>query len=159
MRSRLLALVVAVALGGCTAPPALPGALSTLETADTAAVTIRGPDGQRLAFEVEVAADRRARRQGLMHRTELAADGGMLFVFPHQTSAGFSMRDTPLPLSIAFASVDGTIVTVRDMAPCPARPCPSYRSAEPYRLALEVHQGALEAVEPGWRLEVEHTSR
>lgn len=90
------------------------------------------------AFEVEVAATPEARGRGLMGRTHLPADGGMLFVFEQPGRHCFWMRDTPLPLSIAFIDPGGRIVSLADMRPrTETLHCPS----TDVRYALEVRQG------------------
>jgi uncharacterized protein len=116
------------------------------------AVTLRGPDGQEAAFRVEVVADPPGRQQGLMHRTELAADAGMLFLFPDDRAGGFWMKDTLIPLSIAFMAADGEVLAILDMEPCEADPCPTYDPGVTYRTALEVNQGAFDdaGVDTGW---------
>ncbi len=90
------------------------------------------------AFHSEVAATPARRAQGLMGRTHLAADAAMLFVFDAPGRHCFWMRDTPLPLSIAFADARGRIVTLADMQPhSDALHCPDTDA----RYALEVPQG------------------
>ncbi len=90
------------------------------------------------AFQVEVAATRQQRQQGLMGRTHLAADSGMLFVFDAPGRHCFWMRDTPLPLSIAFIDAAGRIAGFADMQPrTDTLHCPSTE----VRYALEVRQG------------------
>ncbi len=69
------------------------------------------------AFKVEIAATEPQRQRGLMGRTHLAADGGMLFVFEQPGRHCFWMRNTPLPLSIAFIDPTGRIVSLADMQP------------------------------------------
>lgn len=101
---------------------------------------------QRLLAWVEVAADRERRQQGLMERTALAPDAGMLFLFdePQAWDAGFWMFRTLLPLDIAFLDQEGRILAIRQMVPCPStapRNCPLYRPGVPYRAALEVNLG------------------
>lgn len=89
-------------------------------------------------FQVEVAATPHERAQGLMGRTYLATDGGMLFVFNRPGRHCFWMRDTPLPLSIAFIDATGDIIRLADMEPRTETPhCPS----TDIRYALEVRQG------------------
>ena len=70
---------------------------------------------------------------------------GMLFAFPEDSSGGFWMKNTILPLSIAYLAADGTTVTTTDMAPCPASAstCPTYPAGGSYRWAIEVPQGRL----------------
>lgn len=82
------------------------------------------------------------RRQGLMGVTDLGEFAGMVFVFDGDTEAVFWMRNTPMPLSIAFVRADGSIVSFSDMEPCADVPdCPSYPPQGPYRFAVEVPQG------------------
>lgn len=93
------------------------------------------------AFQVEIAATGPQRARGLMGRTRLAADGGMLFVFEQPGRYCFWMRDTPLPLSIAFIDSSGRIADLADMQPhTHALHCP----AVAVRYALEVRQGEFE---------------
>lgn len=106
----------------------------------------------RCAVLAETAAQQ---SQGLMNRTDMGGYDGMLFRFSGDTTTGFWMKDTPLPLSIAFFDSAGRFVSASDMAPCIHQPsCPSYPAAGPYRYALEVPQGALPrlGIGPGTRL-------
>ena len=80
---------------------------------------------------VEVADTQEEREVGLMNRESLPADAGMIFVFEEDTG-GFWMKDTLIPLSIAFAAADGTIVSILDMDPCEADPCEIYDPGVPY---------------------------
>ena len=66
------------------------------------------------------------------------------------------MKDTQIPLSIAFWRAGGRIVSIMDMPPCRVDPCPSFRPATPYVGALEVHRGFFErhGVEVGDRVEL-----
>jgi len=95
-------------------------------------------------FEVEVADSDEERRRGLMGRTELGERSGMLFAHDGDVDGGFWMKDTLLPLSIAFIDRDGRVVRLLDMEPCREDPCPVYRPGTAYRLALEVNLGAFE---------------
>ena len=79
------------------------------------------------ALTVRIADDAQERADGLMNVTSLPANEGMAFLFGGPTDATFWMKDTLLPLSVAFVS-DGKIVAIRDMAPCTADPCPTYAS-------------------------------
>ena len=86
----------------------------------------------------EVAADHNSRSTGLMFRKSLAPNHGMLFVFSEKSPQCFWMRNTYVPLSIAFLDDDGRIVNIEDMAPLTEN---SHCSREPVRLALEMEQG------------------
>ncbi|MGI9032316.1 MAG: DUF192 domain-containing protein [Acidimicrobiales bacterium] len=81
---------------------------------------------------------------GLMNRRDLAGYDGMLFRFSADTTVAFYMKDTPLPLSIAWFDSGGGYVSSTDMEPCLDAPqCPTYAAARPYRFALEVPKGGL----------------
>jgi uncharacterized membrane protein (UPF0127 family) len=85
-------------------------------------------------------------QRGLMTVTDPGLDGhdGMIFVYPHDSTDSYWMRNTPMPLSIAFVDVGGRIVSTADMSPCGNRTdCPVYPAAGPYRYAIEVPRGRL----------------
>jgi len=89
-------------------------------------------------IQAEVAATDASRSRGLMFRKELAPNHGMLFVFEQPNVQCFWMRNTPLPLSIAFILDDGTITHIAHMAPMTENsPC----STAPVRYTLEMEQG------------------
>lgn len=88
--------------------------------------------------KAEVADDERKRAIGLMFRESLAPNHGMLFVFREKAGHCFWMRNTLIPLSIAFLDDDGTIVNIEDMAP---RSEDSHCPKRPVRFALEMELG------------------
>ena len=114
------------------------------ETPAAQAVLSHGDREQTIA--VEIADTPSEREQGLMNRETLPADAGMAFVYPEDVRGAFWMKDTLIPLSIAFYSGDGRILKILDMEPCKADPCPLYDPGVAYRGALEVNQGAF----AGW---------
>jgi len=88
--------------------------------------------------DAEVAATEPAMKHGLMGRTSLPPDHGMLFVFPRPAPQCFWMKDTPLPLSIAFITAGGAILSIDDMQSySEAVHCPP----GPILYALEMPQG------------------
>lgn len=87
---------------------------------------------------VEVARTGVERRTGMMHRRRIGPDEGMLFVFPGEEVLTFYMKNTHVPLSIAFIRSDGTIDRIAGMAPQSLAACASRR---PCRYALEMPQG------------------
>jgi uncharacterized membrane protein (UPF0127 family) len=96
----------------------------------------------RHAMAVEVAATQAQRERGLMARTSLPKDSGMIFLFPPGKPTGaFWMKDTLIPLSIAFmVATDAThyrVIAVMDMQPCKADPCTLYSPGVPYDAAVE----------------------
>jgi hypothetical protein len=103
------------------------------------------------AITAEVARTEDQRQMGLMLRKTMAPHEGMLFVFDDAEVHCFWMKNTLLPLSIAFIADDGRIVDIIDMKPrsedsnCPSRPV---------RYALEMNKGwfAQRAIKPGFRL-------
>jgi uncharacterized membrane protein (UPF0127 family) len=153
-----------------TTSPAPTSGAPTTEPTEPAAVT---PVGfERVAARITAAdgttcdvclwlADTSARRaQGLMGVTDLGGADGMLFTWPEPSTGSFWMRDTPMPLSIAFFAEDGTFVSAADMTPClapvPDAECARYPAAGSYTAAVEVPLGTLDefAIGPGSRLEV-----
>ncbi len=91
---------------------------------------------------MEIADTPAERERGLMHREALGEDAGMLFVYERETTGGFWMKNTLIPLSIAFYDADGTILAILDMRPCRADPCAVFDPGVAYRGALEVNRGA-----------------
>jgi uncharacterized protein len=86
----------------------------------------------------EVAATPAERSTGLMHRFSLKPDHGMIFVFEQAEPQGFWMKNTFIPLSIAFIGSDGRIVNIDDMAPQDEH---THWSAGPAQYALEMRKG------------------
>jgi len=96
-------------------------------------------DGQRVAVvRAEIAESQEERSNGLMFRKKLADGKGMLFVFEYDHVLSFWMKNTYIPLSIAFIAYDGKIIDIKDMYPHDTSSVLSSRSA---RYALEVPQG------------------
>lgn len=99
----------------------------------------------------EVAANNASRSHGLMGRKSLMPDHGMLFVFDTPTTTCFWMKNTPLPLSIAFIDGNGAILNLKDMQPFDET---SHCPVAPFRYALEMEQGWFKKNEigPGTRV-------
>lgn len=91
----------------------------------------------------EVARTETERNRGLMLRKSLAEGKGMFFVFEGDQKVSFWMKNTTIPLSIAYLSSDGTITQILDLVPLSEEPRPSERSI---RYALEVPRGWFERV-------------
>lgn len=77
-----------------------------------------------------------------MHVTHLGDADAMAFRYDAPTTASFWMKDTVLPLSIAFFDADGAFLDVFDMEPCESDPCPSYPTPADFVVAVEFEQGA-----------------
>jgi uncharacterized membrane protein (UPF0127 family) len=91
---------------------------------------------------VEIAAGEEQRNVGLMFRTVMPENEGMLFVFDRDDNYAFWMRNTELPLSIAFIERSGRIADIQDMAP--RDETTRHASPVPVRYALEMNQGWFE---------------
>jgi uncharacterized membrane protein (UPF0127 family) len=125
-----------------------------------AAVAQQGPQG-RLAslpitagmhvIQAELAITPQQQMTGMMFRTTMGTNEGMLFVNDEPGMRCFWMRNTLLPLTIAFIADDGRIVNTADMAP---RSEQSHCSAQPVRFALEMNQGwfAKRGIKPGMKV-------
>ncbi len=97
--------------------------------------------GQRLVLELASAPA--SRRCGLSRRDALAPDHGMLFLFPRTGRVSFWMRDTRIPLSLAFLDEEARIIDIQQMQPAQmqAGPLPVFSPPRPVRWALEVNAG------------------
>jgi uncharacterized protein len=132
-----LVLVAALA-GGCSGS----GSLATPSGHLVATATFHTSDDGEVRTSFLTVADTEAERQaGLMGRTSLARNGGEVFVFDGRVQTAFWMKDTKLPLSIAFWDASGRVVDVQEMEPCTSDPCPVYESSAPYTHALEMNAG------------------
>lgn len=133
----LVLLAIVVACGGSDGDESNDGADST-PSSGTVTLTIENADGERQGLSVELAHTPQQRARGLMDREELAEDAGMLFVFESDTTSAFWMKDTLIPLSIAYILKDGTILDIQDMQPLSTD---LHEPPSPYLYALEVNQG------------------
>lgn len=102
-------------------------------------------------IEAEVAADDPNRMQGLMHRRNMAANQGMLFVFPQAARHCMWMRNTFLPLSVAFLDEDGRILNIENMQP---QTEDNHCAVKAARYALEMNLGwfSSKGIKPGARI-------
>lgn len=135
---------------------AFPGALAPMPPFDRGGIVLDAGE-THVPMPVYVADQPDLRRQGLKGVEELPREAGMVFLYQEDTRAGFTMEDTLIPLSIAFFDADGTVLTVMDMEPCEAAPCPTHEPGVAYRGALEVNQGRFDDLrldDSGWRIDV-----
>jgi uncharacterized protein len=98
-------------------------------------------DRGKVEVAVEVADTEQERTRGLMGREELNPDAGMLFLVDEPVPGAFWMKNTLIPLSIAFWGPDERIFRILDMDPCRKAPCPFYDPRGEWVGALEVNQG------------------
>lgn len=128
-----------LALAGCTPSAPQPRndaapAASTLSTVPVRIVTATG----RQTITAEVAVSGAEQENGLMHRTALPSDRGMLFPFAMPRMASFWMKDTPLPLDLVFIRPDGTIAAMLSGKPNDLTPL---STSEPVSAVLELAAG------------------
>jgi uncharacterized protein len=154
MKTSKIAFVALVLLiAGCGGAPAnsdtqshnTPQASGAEETTSSALHTlvIDTSGGKKVEVRVEVADDVNEQAKGLMYRKSLGEDRGMLFVYPAERELSYWMRNTLIPLSIAYIDSEGRIVDILDMKPLDDNP-PHYVSSEPVQYALEVNKGFFE---------------
>jgi uncharacterized membrane protein (UPF0127 family) len=138
------ALLMTLFLGACGGP-ALP-----VEGLPTGTLFITVAENSvaesNFALEVSIAETREAQTRGLMGVEELDEDAGMVFLHEEPSQSGFWMKDTLIPLSIAFWDVSGEIVAILDMEPCVEEPCEIYNPGVPWIGAVEANKGALDGV-------------
>ena len=95
-----------------------------------------------IEIRVELADEPAERQTGLMFRESLAENQGMLFAYPEERTLGFWMKNTLIPLDIAYIDREGRIVDIKQMEPQSAE---THNSAAPAMYALEMNQGWFEA--------------
>lgn len=131
----LLAIGLLAGAGCAQRTPAPPRQQAVPETRPGRTAVAIGP----ARLWVEIVDDEAARAQGLMFRRELPDDEGMLFVFERPQPLSFWMRNTYLPLDIAFVGADFVILNIEAMTPLDEKP--RYRSRGPGMYAIETNRG------------------
>lgn len=126
---RFLPILMAAACAACAATPIAPATLPSVAL-----------QGHR--FSVEIATTPAEREHGLMNRTAMPADHGMLFVFPDAEPRTFWMKNTLIPLDMLFFDDARRLVAIQaDAQPCESDPCKLYPSGVPARYVLELNAG------------------
>ena len=145
-------------------PP--PGSTASTATGDPDAITPEGyelvaaratkPDGSTCQLCLWLAESQDQRSAGLMFVTDLGPGDGMAFVYPEPHSGAFWMKNTVIPLSIAFYDAPGAFLGGFDMAPCTSDPCLQYPTPDGFTIAIETTQGGLSelGLEPGSAFEL-----
>jgi len=115
-------------------------------------IVLIDPTGTRIVLDVEVADAPDEWQIGLMNRPEVTR--GMLFVFPEDAFQSFWMKNTLVPLDIAYFRADGTWVSSARMEPCATDPCETYPSSGPAAYALELPAGGIgQGIGSGWTMD------
>ena len=139
----LLTLAGAAGCGG-SEEPSVPGG--------QASVVFHTPGGDA-TLSVQVARTSAERTLGLMNRSSLEAGHGMIFVWDQPTSSTFWMKNTLIPLSVAFIDGDGTIIDIQQMQPQTTDP---HAPGQDYLYAVEANQGyySEHGITPGSKVEI-----
>ena len=125
-----LALLVPLMAGACRAETPAPVAPAGSTAVVTEALTIDTAAGPQV-FKVEIADNDAEREQGLMFRTSLAPNAGMLFEWDRPSPRAFWMKNTYIPLDIIYIGVNGRILSIAAMAePFSETPIPSHGDAK-----------------------------
>ena len=119
--------------------------LSAAVTFPHGTAVIRTAD-RTVSVRIEIASTPAQLEKGLSGRRTLAANAGMAFLWKSDVRGQFWMKNTSVPLSIAFWGESGRILRILDMAPCRRNPCKLYDPKVAFRGALEVNRGAF----AGW---------
>jgi uncharacterized membrane protein (UPF0127 family) len=135
IKRSILLMTLAVIVAGCAGSP---------ECSPSRGRLVLGRDTGGVTLDVQIASTPQEQTRGLMGRTSLGEDDGLAYVFESASTASFWMKDTTIPLSVAFWDAHGRITGVLDMAPCRADPCHRYRSSVPYMGAVEANRGYFE---------------
>lgn len=136
----LMLVVATFCSNGCSPKADSPDPNSGLPIAIVSVLPAAG--GTPVHVRAEVASTSAQRQQGLMFREEMPEDRGMLFLFTSDSRGGFWMKNTILPLTIAYIGVDGTVQELREGVPYDDKTI--LTPAAPYRYVLEVNKGWFE---------------
>ena len=147
----LCGIIAVSTLAGCvttqTGTPTNTNSVTTAASGSSATTASKAPTAYRVTVgNVTVyaeAADTFAEREmGLMNRTYLNEDAGMLFIFPTPQQQSFWMKNMRIPLDIVFITADNHVLEIyASVPPCTGDPCTLYTSSAPLQYALEVNSG------------------
>lgn len=147
-------LAVALTLGLAGASAACGHHKPELHPAAPASATLHELQAAGRTVKVELAVNSPQRDLGLMHRTHLDPDAGMLFLFPDEQPRTFWMRNTLIPLDVIFLDADGTVLNITHGDPMVE--VPGLHSRGPARMVLELNAGwaAEHGLVPGQKVAV-----
>jgi uncharacterized membrane protein (UPF0127 family) len=115
------------------------------------ALMLTGNEGRSAQLRVELASTQQQRERGLMFRKSMPENQGMLFLFPREESVGFWMKNTEIPLTVAYIGADGQVLELIDGEPFDET---VLLPSQPYRYVIEVNKGWFErnGLGPGARV-------
>ena len=147
----LCGIIAVSTLAGCvttqTGTPTNTNSVTTAASGSSATTALKAPTTYRVTVGSTIvyaeAADTPAKREmGLMNRTYLNQDAGMLFIFPTPQQQSFWMKNMRIPLDIVFITADNHVLEIyASVPPCTSDPCTLYTSSAPIKYALEVNSG------------------
>jgi uncharacterized membrane protein (UPF0127 family) len=123
---------------GASSASSSPATTAQAQHLKTRTLTIYASDGRKVRVEAEIADTEAEREKGLMYRTSMPENRGMLFVFDQPAILYFWMKNTRIPLSVAFMDPKGRIVDIQDMKP---ETKTKHASKQPAQYALEMNRG------------------
>lgn len=125
-----------------------PNARVAITGFDDITFRVTSPAGEVADWCAMLAESEQQREQGLMNQTSLRGYDGMVFLFQEASTGGFWMKNTLIPLAVAYFDGEGRFINAQGMDPCPAEAdsCPSYAADAPYVTAVEVPKGGLGAL-------------
>lgn len=146
LRWQTFAAVIVAAVVACSTNASGPGnGNGQGQESDFASVYYQTTDGRSVPMTIEVADTEELRTCGLMHRTAMDENHGMLFVFQQDGNGAFWNRNTFIPLTLAWITVDGVIANLTDMEPVRPEDRPQrntlYSPGVTYRYVVEANQG------------------
>lgn len=132
MNSRILSFIILAAMLPLSAQP-------VNRNLQVCTLSVENEDNMKVSLQVELAKTAKEQTYGLMNRESLSENAGMLFIFENETYRNFWMKNTSIPLSIAYIDGVGVIKEIYDMKPLDTTV--TYPSRHPVRYALEVNKG------------------
>ena len=103
-------------------------------------------------YLLEIADTHYLRTRGLMHRSRLDPQAGMLFVYPRPGNYRIWMRNTLIPLTVIWLDSQATILDIKTLLPCMSAHCPVYGAQQPSSFILELHANQAGRFQPGDQL-------
>jgi uncharacterized membrane protein (UPF0127 family) len=140
--SAILVLAAVTAASSCGSPSAMPAPPPTASPAPRPRAVL--PDGRVVSLEIARTPEQRA--QGLMFRSSMPANAGMLFLFDEVSPQSFWMKNCHFPQDMVFMLADGSVTALlENVPPCPHDPCPSYPAGASADTVLELNAGIARA--------------
>ena len=146
VNKRVIVLLAVLVLAACARAPATAGPVPNPSLdLPQGNLTVAGSGGPKLSLHVQIAETTQSREQGLMGVKTMPDQVGMAFLFGEPATTGFWMKDTLIPLDIAFWDGNGGIVATSTMTPCTTDSCPVHQPPTSYVGSVEMNAGLLAA--------------